>query len=81
MKKTNNEDYLYLLDKYGFYLSIENICELLKVSRPTVDSMIQRAELPAIKVGKQYRVSCSDFLSWSTNKVKKTQKEILNGLL
>ena len=40
-------------------LTVKEVSLLLKVSRQQVRKMIQRNELPAIKIGREYRVSSS----------------------
>ncbi len=42
------------------FLSIESVARELDVSVPTVRRLIGRGDLPAIKVGKQVRVSVAD---------------------
>ena len=46
------------------YLTIDEICGLLRVTRATILRLVRTGELPAIQVGKQYRVAESDFESY-----------------
>lgn len=62
-------------------LSVSDICTILDVSRPTVDQMIERGELPAAKIGNRARVATSDFVSWWDARVSARQKELLKGRL
>ena len=42
------------------YYTIDEVAELLKVSKMTLYRYIKSKKLPAIKLGKEYRVSASD---------------------
>lgn len=44
----------------GKYLTIKDICELLKVSRATVNRWIQSRKLRSKKIGRLVRVSSQD---------------------
>ena len=79
---TKDESYtLALIQKYGIFLTVTDLAELLKVSRPVIDSLIQAGKIPAVKVGRQYRVQTRDFLKWWAENVEQTQKNILRGCL
>ena len=45
-------------------LTLKETAELLKLSRRTVMRMVQRKELPAFKVGGQWRVNESSLTKW-----------------
>ncbi len=45
-------------------LSVKDTSELLKVDRRTVYRMIERGELPAFKVGRQWRLRAGDLEDW-----------------
>jgi excisionase family DNA binding protein len=45
-------------------LTPQQIAEFLQVEPQTVWRMIRRGDLPAIKIGRIYRVTLSDFESW-----------------
>jgi excisionase family DNA binding protein len=51
------------------------------VSRFVVDRMLKTGQLPAAKLGGQYRVRTDDFLKWWDNQVKQEQKNILKNLV
>jgi excisionase family DNA binding protein len=57
------------------FLTIEEIAERLRVSRNTVVSLIDRGELPAIRVRRQYRVKESDFLDFANRYINKPSAE------
>ncbi len=70
-----------LIQKYGFYLTVEDLCDLLQVSRPVVDRMIAIRELPVTKVGKMYRVATDDYVLWWNERVQRDRKETQIKLL
>ena len=66
----HNKDVIsYLIDTYGVFLTVDNITEIIKVSRPIVDGLIRSGDLPSIRVGRQYRVGVADFIQWYDDKV------------
>ena len=65
----------------GMFLTVTDMAELLKVSRFVIDRMLKNGELPAAKLGGQYRVKTDDFLKWWDNRVKQEQKNILRDCL
>lgn len=64
-----------IIDKYGYMLTVENICEILQVSRPAVDRMLDTGVLAAIKVGKCYRVASDDLVMYIHRTAQQVQKE------
>ena len=77
--KTNNPLEVYA--EHGAFLTVADLSELLKVSRFVVDRMLKTGQLPAAKLGGQYRVRTDDFLKWWDNQVKQEQKNILKNLV
>ena len=67
--------------EYGAFLTVSDLAKLLKVSRFVIDRMLKTGQLPAAKVGGQYRVRTDDFLKWWDQQVKQEQKNILRGCL
>ena len=65
----------------GAFLTVTDLTEILKVSRFVVDRMLKTGQLPAAKLGGQYRVRTDDFLKWWDNQVKQEQKNILKNLV
>ena len=53
---------------------------LLKVSRFVIDRMLKSGQLPAAKLGGQYRVRTDDFLKWWDQQVKQEQKKYFKRL-
>ena len=49
-------------------LTLEASAEILQVSKRTLMRMIQKKEVPAFKVGGQWRIRESQFKKWVENK-------------
>lgn len=43
-------------------LTVKETAELLKTSRAQIRKMIQNGELPAVRIGREYRIPLSDKL-------------------
>ncbi|MBO4915655.1 MAG: helix-turn-helix domain-containing protein [Oscillospiraceae bacterium] len=67
--------------EHGVFLTVTDLAELLKTSRFVVDRMLKNGQLPAAKLGGQYRVRTDDFIKWWNEQVKQEQKNILKGCL
>jgi len=65
----------------GMFLTVTDMAELLKVSRFVIDRMLKNGQLPAAKLGGQYRVRTDDFIKWWNEQVKQEQKNILKDCL
>lgn len=50
----------------AFY-TIDEISEMLKISRRTAYRLIESGDLPAFKIGREFRVSAEDFEAFLTN--------------
>lgn len=70
-----------IANEYGVFLTVADMAELLKVSRFVIDRMLKTGQLPAAKLGGQYRVRTDDFFKWWDNQVKQEQKNLLRGCL
>jgi len=70
-----------IYEKYGFFLTVTDMAELLKVSRFVIDRLLKIGQLPASKVCGQYRVRTDDLLVWWEQQVKQEQKNTLTRLL
>ena len=70
-----------IYSEHGAFLTVSDLTELLKVSRFVVDRMLKTGQLPAAKLGGQYRVRTDDFLKWWDNHVKQEQKNNLKDLI
>ena len=49
-------------------LTLEAAAEILQVSKRTLMRMIQKKEVPAFKIGGQWRIRESQFRKWVENK-------------
>jgi len=56
------QEYHVELDKP--WLSVADICEYMDVSTFVVTSVLRSGELPAVKFGREWRVSKEDFETW-----------------
>ena len=79
--KQNDPVLSHLIETYGPFLTVSNMTDILQVSRPNIDRLIAIGDLPAAKIGKQYRVKTDDFVKWWNGRVQQTQKNILKGCL
>ena len=70
-----------IYSQHGAFLTVSDLTKILKVSRFVVDRMLKNGQLPAAKLGGQYRVRTDDFLKWWDNQVKQEQKNILKNLV
>ena len=77
--KTTVDPEIY--SKHGIFLTVADMADILKVSRFVIARMLQQGQLPAAKLGGQYRVKTDDFFKWWDNQVKQTQKNILKACL
>lgn len=67
--------------EHGMFLTVSDLTGLLKVSRYVVDRMLKTGQLPAAKLGGQYRVRTDDFIKWWNEQVKQEQKSIMKDCL
>lgn len=67
--------------QHGAFLTVTDLTEIPIVSRFVVDRMLKTGQLPAAKLGGQYRVRADDFLRWWDNQVKQERKNILKNLV
>lgn len=54
------------------YLSVEDVTRLLKVSKGTIQRWCHDGELPAVKIGKAYRIRKEDLDKWYEGKLLQT---------
>ena len=62
-------------ERYGDYLTVFDLCDILKVSRGRVDRLLKSGALPGAKVGGQYRVAADDFASWWAKQVRNSRRK------
>ena len=68
-------------EQYGAFLTVIDLTEILKTSRFVVDRMLKTGQIPAAKLGGQYRVRTDDLFKWWDAEVKQEQKNIIQGVL
>ncbi len=56
-------------------LTLPEVAQLLKVAEKTVYTMAQKAELPAFKVGGQWRFRRTDLDAWIDAKTRRARGE------
>jgi excisionase family DNA binding protein len=55
-------------DSRETYLTVTQVCETLAISRPTLYSLLQRGDLPHIRIGRVFRIPQSSLASLVTTK-------------
>ncbi len=65
----------------GDILTIRQLAEYLMVSEKTVYRMVERSELPALRVGSQWRFRRQDIDVWLNDAVRKVEYEGQRGVL
>lgn len=66
-----------IIDQYGPFLTVADLTKILKRSRTSVDAMLHRGELPAAKIGGQYRMETAALFRWWDQQVMMEQKNLL----
>ncbi|MFH1537667.1 MAG: helix-turn-helix domain-containing protein [bacterium] len=46
------------------FYTVKEIAEILKVNRVTIQRWCKTSEIPAVKIGKSYRIEKKDFENW-----------------
>jgi excisionase family DNA binding protein len=65
----------------GDILTIRQLAEYLMVSEKTVYRMVERSELPALRVGSQWRFRRQDIDAWLNDAVRRVEYEGQRGVL
>ncbi len=59
------------------WLTVADICEYMDVSTFVVTSVLRSGELPAVKFGREWRVSRDDFENWiNSQRAQSTEERI-----
>lgn len=66
-----------VIEQHGYFLTVADLQALLKVSRFVIDRLLKTGQLPAAKLGGQYRVKTYDFFKWWEQQVKQEQRNLL----
>ena len=53
-----------MLEKYPDILTVEEVCEILRVGKRSVYEMIRKGELPARKMGRVHRISKKGLIAY-----------------
>ena len=48
--------------------TVKELAEILKVNRVTIQRWCKTGEIPAVKIGKSYRIEKKDFENWYKSK-------------
>jgi len=56
------------MSAFPTFLSVEEVCEKLQVSKPTLYRWTHRKEIPFYKIGKHLRFSQAEVLDWLTKR-------------
>ncbi len=73
-KESSTREYMeYLIEKYGASLTVDNVAEILGVSRRIVDNMIHAGSIPSMCVGKRHRIPVNKFIDWSNQQCRTNQ--------
>jgi excisionase family DNA binding protein len=59
---------------YPPILTAHEICEILKVSKPTAYELMKRNDFPLIEIGKCKRVTRDDFIKWLGQMSRKNKR-------
>ena len=51
------------------FLTLEQAAEILQVSKRTLQRLIQRGQMPSLKIGGQWRIPETQFLKWVEDKL------------
>lgn len=52
-------------------LTVPDVAKYLKISRAKTYALVQRGEIPSIKLGRNVRIRESDLLAWIESQVRK----------
>ena len=84
MSDTSRQYMNNIIEKYGYMLTVNNLCEILGTTRGIIDLMIHTGNLPVIWVGKRARIPVDAFVKWSCDECMsgryKTQLNLLHAM-
>lgn len=74
-----------MLENYPEILTLEDVCKIMRISKPTASSLIRSHKLDARMVGRAYRISKSSLIRFfegnGENKEKPTSRRRENDIL
>lgn len=59
-----NEEIQIKLDSYPIVLTAKEICEILRISKPSAYALMDRTDFPLLKIGRCKRVVKDQFIKW-----------------
>lgn len=62
-----------MVSEVSGFLTVKEVQEALRVSRPTVDKLIRRGDLISIRVGRSIRVPAASLEAFIAAQINKTQ--------
>lgn len=62
-----------MLDNYSEILNVKDVCEILHIERKLVYKLIQKGDIPALKVGSVYRIPKCYLVNYIDNKITPIQ--------
>ncbi len=84
MSDTSKQYMNNIIDRYGYMLTVSNLCEILGTTRGIIDLMIHSGNLPVVWVGKRARIPVDEFVKWSGDECMsgryKTQLNLLHAM-
>ena len=60
----SNKEIQINLDSYPIVLTAVEICEILRISKPSAYALMDHADFPLIKIGRCKRVLKEQFITW-----------------
>jgi excisionase family DNA binding protein len=70
-----------IVEKYGLFLGVKDMCEILHISRPLVDQLIATRDLPAVRFGNRFRISADEFVNWYYTRAIGERKSVQSWLV
>lgn len=68
----NKKEIAHSLKEYPTALNVKEVAKILRVSTKTAYKLIDERKLPAVKVGRSYRIAKSDIVSYLRQKDKQS---------
>ncbi len=84
MSDTSKQYMNFIIEHYGYTLTVNDLCEILGTTRRTIDIMIHTGNLPVVWIGKRARIPVDEFVKWSGDECMsgryKTQVNLLHAM-
>jgi excisionase family DNA binding protein len=69
-KEIKEENEEQSVNKYPEILTVNEICEILQISKPTAYELMEQSDFPLLRIGRSKRVAKGLFFKWLNNKQK-----------